>query len=59
MQQHLRRAVVEYYAAHPEVEASAAARMLARTLPAAGELAASHLLDGTGPSSMSEGEPGP
>ena len=29
----------EYYAANPEVEASAAARMLARTLPAASEFA--------------------
>jgi hypothetical protein len=34
----------EYYAAHPEVEASAAARMLARTLPAASEFAASDVL---------------
>ncbi len=36
----------EYYASHPEVEASAAARMLARTLPVARELAASDVLDG-------------
>ena len=36
----------EYYAANPEVEASAAARMLARTLPAARELAASDVLHG-------------
>jgi ubiquinone/menaquinone biosynthesis C-methylase UbiE len=34
----------EYYAANPETEASAAARMLARTLPAAREFAASELL---------------
>jgi ubiquinone/menaquinone biosynthesis C-methylase UbiE len=34
----------EYYAANPEVEASAAARMLARTLPVARELAASDVL---------------
>jgi len=34
----------EYYAAHPEAEASAAARMLARTLPAASEFAASDVL---------------
>ena len=36
----------EYYASHPEVEASAAARMLARTLPVARELAASDVLHG-------------
>ena len=36
----------EYYAAHPDTEASAAARMLARTLPAAREFAASELLRG-------------
>jgi hypothetical protein len=36
----------EYYAAHPQTEASAAARMLARTLPAARELAASEVLRG-------------
>ena len=36
----------EYYAANPEVEASAAARMLARTLPVARELAASDVLRG-------------
>ena len=36
----------EYYAANPETEASAAARMLARTLPAAREFAASELLRG-------------
>ena len=36
----------EYYAANPETEASAAARMLARTLPAAREFAASELLEG-------------
>ena len=34
----------EYYAANPETETSAAARMLARTLPAAREFAASDLL---------------
>jgi hypothetical protein len=34
----------EYYAAHPQAEASAAARMLARTLPAASEFAASDVL---------------
>ena len=34
----------EYYAANPETEASAAARMLARTLPAAREFAASDVL---------------
>lgn len=34
----------EYYAAHPQVEASAAARMLARTLPVASEFAASDIL---------------
>ena len=34
----------EYYAAHPQAEASAAARMLARTLPVASELAASDVL---------------
>ena len=34
----------EYYAANPETEASAAARMLARTLPAAREFAASDIL---------------
>ena len=38
----------EYYAANPEVEASAAARMLARTLPVARELAASDVLRGAG-----------
>ena len=37
----------EYYAANPETEASAAARMLARTLPAAREFAASDVLRGT------------
>jgi ubiquinone/menaquinone biosynthesis C-methylase UbiE len=36
----------EYYAANPETEASAAARMLARTLPAAREFAASDVLQG-------------
>jgi ubiquinone/menaquinone biosynthesis C-methylase UbiE len=36
----------DYYAANPEVEASAAARMLARTLPVARELAASDVLRG-------------
>jgi hypothetical protein len=36
----------EYYASHPETEASAGARMLARTLPAARELAASEVLRG-------------
>ena len=36
----------EYYAANPEVEASAAARMLARTLPVGRELAASNVLRG-------------
>jgi hypothetical protein len=36
----------EYYAANPETEASAAARMLARTLPAAREFAASDVLHG-------------
>jgi hypothetical protein len=36
----------EYYAANPEVEARAAARMLARTLPAAREFAASGTLRG-------------
>jgi O-methyltransferase/methyltransferase family protein len=36
----------EYYAANPEAEASAAARMLARTLPVARELAASDVLRG-------------
>jgi hypothetical protein len=36
----------EYYAANPETEASAAARMLARTLPAAREFAASEVLRG-------------
>jgi hypothetical protein len=36
----------EYYAANPESEASAAARMLARTLPAAREFAASDVLRG-------------
>jgi len=36
----------EYYATHPEVEASAAARMLARTLPVAREFAASDVLHG-------------
>jgi hypothetical protein len=36
----------EYYAAHPDTEASAGARMLARTLPVARELAASELLRG-------------
>ena len=34
----------EYYAAHPDTEASAAARMLARTLPVAREFAASDVL---------------
>ena len=34
----------EYYAANPQVEASAAARMLARTLPVAAEFAASDVL---------------
>ena len=34
----------EYYAANPEVEASAAARMLARTLPLASEFAASDVV---------------
>ena len=37
----------EYYAANPETETSAAARMLARTLPAAREFAASDVLRGT------------
>ena len=36
----------EYYAANPQTEASAAARMLARTLPAAREFAASDVLRG-------------
>jgi len=36
----------EYYAANPETEATAAARMLARTLPAAREFAASDVLRG-------------
>jgi hypothetical protein len=36
----------EYYATHPESEASAAARMLARSLPVAREFAASDLLRG-------------
>ena len=36
----------EYYATHPQTEASAAARMLARTLPVARELATSDLLRG-------------
>ena len=36
----------EYYAANPETQASAAARMLARTLPAAREFAASDVLRG-------------
>ena len=36
----------EYYAANPETEASAAARMLARTLPVAREFAASDVLRG-------------
>ena len=36
----------EYYASHPETEASAAARMVARTLPVARELAASDVLRG-------------
>ena len=36
----------EYYAANPETEARAAARMLARTLPAAREFAASDVLRG-------------
>jgi hypothetical protein len=34
----------EYYAAHPRAEASAAARMLARTLPVAAEVAASDVV---------------
>ena len=34
----------EYYAAHPQVEVSAAARMLARTLPVATEFAAADVL---------------
>ena len=34
----------EYYAAHPDTEASAAARMLARTLPVAREFAAADAL---------------
>jgi O-methyltransferase domain/Dimerisation domain len=34
----------EYYAANPQVEASAAARMLARTLPVASEFAASEVV---------------
>src|ERR1700754_4237096 len=34
----------EYYAAHPQAEASAAARMLARTLPVASAFAASDVL---------------
>ena len=38
--------VFEYYAANPETEASAAARMLARTLPAAREFAASDVVRG-------------
>jgi hypothetical protein len=38
--------VFEYYGANPEAEASAAARMLARTLPAAREFAASGVLHG-------------
>jgi hypothetical protein len=36
----------EYYAENPETEASAAARMLARTLPAAREFASSDVLNG-------------
>ena len=36
----------EYYAANPETEASAAARMMARTLPVAREFAASDVLRG-------------
>jgi multifunctional cyclase/dehydratase/O-methyltransferase len=36
----------EYYAANPKTEASAAARMLARTLPVAREFAASNVLHG-------------
>jgi len=36
----------EYYASHPETEASAAARMMARTLPVAREFAASDVLRG-------------
>jgi hypothetical protein len=36
----------DYYAANPETEASAAARMVARTLPAAREFAASEVLRG-------------
>ena len=36
----------EYYASNPETEASAAARMVARTLPVARELAASDVLRG-------------
>jgi hypothetical protein len=38
----------QYYATHPEVEASAAARMVARTLPAATQLAASDVLRDAG-----------
>ena len=38
----------EYYAANPQVEASAAARMLARTLPVAAEFAASDVLRDAG-----------
>ena len=40
------RPLFEYYAANPETEASAAARMLARTLPVAREFAASDVLRG-------------
>ena len=45
----------DYYAANPEVEASAAARMLARTLPVARELAAADVLAARGPLSTSGG----
>ena len=38
----------EYYAEHPDVEASAAARMLARTLPVAAQFAAAEVLRDAG-----------
>jgi hypothetical protein len=38
----------DYYAEHPEAEASGSARMLARSLPVARELAATDLLSGVG-----------
>jgi hypothetical protein len=36
----------DYYSTHPEAEASASARMTARSLPVTADLAASHLVDG-------------